>query len=165
MFQAPLLAVWPGLAIALSVLGLNLLGDGLRDLLDPDDTRALNPPWLCLKSQPHHQSADPSRPGLRPCAMSFTLARCHAGPDRRIGLRQIMTALALMGLLPEHCTGGRHSSIQLDDQELLGLSERQLCALPRQPHASHGVSGTHELLNPCTASAARWQSRCAFIWE
>ena len=35
MFQAPLLAVWPGVAIALSVLGLNLLGDGLRDVLDP----------------------------------------------------------------------------------------------------------------------------------
>ena len=35
MFQAPMLAVWPGVAIALSVLGLNLLGDGLRDLLDP----------------------------------------------------------------------------------------------------------------------------------
>lgn len=35
MFQAPLLAVWPGLAIALAVLGLNLLGDGLRDVLDP----------------------------------------------------------------------------------------------------------------------------------
>lgn len=29
------LAVWPGAAIALSVLGFNLLGDGLRDLLDP----------------------------------------------------------------------------------------------------------------------------------
>jgi peptide/nickel transport system permease protein len=35
MFQAPLLAVWPGMAIVFSVLGLNLLGDGLRDLLDP----------------------------------------------------------------------------------------------------------------------------------
>jgi peptide/nickel transport system permease protein len=35
MFQAPLLAVYPGVAIVLSVLGLNLLGDGLRDLLDP----------------------------------------------------------------------------------------------------------------------------------
>lgn len=35
MFQAPLLALWPGLAIMASVLGLNLLGDGLRDLLDP----------------------------------------------------------------------------------------------------------------------------------
>ncbi|HLZ28801.1 MAG TPA: ABC transporter permease [Chloroflexota bacterium] len=33
--QAPLLAVWPGVAIALAVLGFNLLGDGLRDLLDP----------------------------------------------------------------------------------------------------------------------------------
>ena len=33
--SAPLLALWPGLAIALSVLGLNLLGDGLRDALDP----------------------------------------------------------------------------------------------------------------------------------
>lgn len=35
MFQAPQLAIYPGLAIALSVLGLNLMGDGLRDLLDP----------------------------------------------------------------------------------------------------------------------------------
>ncbi|MBP6598827.1 MAG: ABC transporter permease [Giesbergeria sp.] len=35
MFEAPLLAVWPGVAIALAVLGLNLLGDGLRDALDP----------------------------------------------------------------------------------------------------------------------------------
>lgn len=35
LFQAPLLAVFPGMAIALAVLGLNLLGDGLRDLTDP----------------------------------------------------------------------------------------------------------------------------------
>ena len=35
MFRAPQLAVWPGLAIALTVLGLNLMGDGLRDLFDP----------------------------------------------------------------------------------------------------------------------------------
>lgn len=35
LFQAPRLAVFPGIAIAIAVLGLNLLGDGLRDLLDP----------------------------------------------------------------------------------------------------------------------------------
>ncbi|TFZ03712.1 ABC transporter permease [Ramlibacter humi] len=35
MFQAPMLAVYPGVAIALAVMGLNLLGDGLRDLFDP----------------------------------------------------------------------------------------------------------------------------------
>jgi peptide/nickel transport system permease protein len=33
--QAPLLAIFPGLAIAFAVLGFNLLGDGLRDLIDP----------------------------------------------------------------------------------------------------------------------------------
>ncbi len=33
--QAPWLAILPGLAIALAVLGLNMLGDGLRDMLDP----------------------------------------------------------------------------------------------------------------------------------
>ena len=35
LYRAPLLAVFPGLAVALSVLGLNLVGDGLRDALDP----------------------------------------------------------------------------------------------------------------------------------
>lgn len=35
LFQAPLLGVFPGVAIVLAVLGLNLLGDGLRDLFDP----------------------------------------------------------------------------------------------------------------------------------
>jgi peptide/nickel transport system permease protein len=35
--QAPWLALLPGLAIALAVLGLNMLGDGLRDILDPRD--------------------------------------------------------------------------------------------------------------------------------
>ena len=33
--QAPWMAVWPGMAIFLAVLSFNLLGDGLRDALDP----------------------------------------------------------------------------------------------------------------------------------
>ena len=33
--EAPHLALFPGIAIALTALGLNLLGDGLRDVLDP----------------------------------------------------------------------------------------------------------------------------------
>ena len=35
MFISPAQALFPGIAIAAIVLGLNLLGDGLRDLLDP----------------------------------------------------------------------------------------------------------------------------------
>ena len=33
--RRPVVAIFPGGAIALTVLGLNLLGDGLRDILDP----------------------------------------------------------------------------------------------------------------------------------
>ena len=35
MYQAPWLAVWPAVALSLSVFGFNMLGDALRDLLDP----------------------------------------------------------------------------------------------------------------------------------
>lgn len=35
MHLAPTLAIFPGLAIVITVMGLNLLGDGFRDLLDP----------------------------------------------------------------------------------------------------------------------------------
>jgi ABC-type dipeptide/oligopeptide/nickel transport system permease subunit len=37
--QAPRLAVYPGLAIAVAALAFNLLGDGLRDVLDPRTQR------------------------------------------------------------------------------------------------------------------------------
>ncbi|MBM3547841.1 MAG: ABC transporter permease, partial [Alphaproteobacteria bacterium] len=33
--EAAWICLFPGLAISITVLGLNLLGDGLRDLLDP----------------------------------------------------------------------------------------------------------------------------------
>jgi peptide/nickel transport system permease protein len=35
MELAPWMAIFPGMAIAWAVLGFNLLGDGLRDVLDP----------------------------------------------------------------------------------------------------------------------------------
>lgn len=35
--DAPWTSFWPGLAIFVTVLGINLLGDGLRDVLDPKD--------------------------------------------------------------------------------------------------------------------------------
>jgi peptide/nickel transport system permease protein len=35
MLNAPWLALWPGLALAIVVYGINMFGDALRDLLDP----------------------------------------------------------------------------------------------------------------------------------
>jgi peptide/nickel transport system permease protein len=39
LFTAPWISVFPGLAIFITVLSLNLFGDGLRDLLDPHTSR------------------------------------------------------------------------------------------------------------------------------
>jgi len=35
MFAAPWIAIWPGLALSISVFGINMFGDAVRDLLDP----------------------------------------------------------------------------------------------------------------------------------
>ena len=35
MYDAPWLVFFPALAIVVSIIGFNLLGDGVRDLLDP----------------------------------------------------------------------------------------------------------------------------------
>jgi len=35
MYRAPWMAFWPGAAISLAVFGFNMLGDALRDVLDP----------------------------------------------------------------------------------------------------------------------------------
>ena len=39
LFTAPWISIFPGIAIFVTVLGLNLLGDGLRDILDPHTVR------------------------------------------------------------------------------------------------------------------------------
>ena len=35
MYEAPWMALWPGLVLGMVVYGFNMLGDALRDLLDP----------------------------------------------------------------------------------------------------------------------------------
>ncbi len=35
MLQAPWMALWPGVALSLVVYGMNMFGDGIRDILDP----------------------------------------------------------------------------------------------------------------------------------
>ncbi len=35
MYEAPWLAIWPGVALSVAVYGISMLGDAIRDLLDP----------------------------------------------------------------------------------------------------------------------------------
>ncbi|MGC0421849.1 ATP-binding cassette domain-containing protein [Embleya sp. AB8] len=137
----PLLVVWPGLAVALSVLGFNMLGDALRDATDPRlRNRAPEP------AKPGREVSTPRQPNPAPvdgALLQLTdLTIRIAGrtvvdgvdltltPGERLGLigesgsGKSLTALAVLGLLPEgaQVTG----SIRLDSVELLGRSEREL---------------------------------------
>jgi hypothetical protein len=157
MFQAPLLAVWPGVAIALAVLGLNLLGDGLRDLLDPAwpasaESLAPSPSLAAADERSQRPNGGPPTPAFcksptcactctRTCAAPATAARpmrarrelftLHRGETLGLmgesGCGKSLTAMALMGLLPEARAGS--GSIRFDGQELVGLDDRALCRL------------------------------------
>ncbi|MYS87667.1 dipeptide/oligopeptide/nickel ABC transporter permease/ATP-binding protein [Embleya scabrispora] len=141
----PLLVVWPGLAVALSVLGFNLLGDALRDATDPRlrrrapeaptdtvDVERTDEVGTSRASLPAHAAL------LRVTDLTIRIAGrtvvdgidLTLAPGERLGLigesgsGKSLTALAVLGLLPEgaEVTG----SIRLDGVELLGKPEREL---------------------------------------
>lgn len=66
MLKAPLLSVWPGLAIFLAVYSFNMFGDTLRDVLDPRIRRAMSrSPLPRPFGQGHRRPEEKSR-GHRP---------------------------------------------------------------------------------------------------
>ena len=140
LFQAPRLAIYPGVAIALAVLGLNLLGDGLRDLLDPrlaqgalSRAAARGRRTSRVRLQTARGPADAVR------GVSFALDRGEPlGLIGESGCGKSMTALALMGLLPEgaQVTG----SVRFDGAANWSAWTRRRCA-------------------SCAATASAWCSR------
>ena len=129
--QAPLLAFWPGLSIALAVLGFNLLGDGLRDLLDP---KLIVRQALEERIPTRH---DPGRLGphgpRRPVAAvharqlpAFCTRASGTGLIGESGSGKTLTALAIMGLLPENLSASGH--VLYGDADLLRLSDASCAA-------------------------------------
>ncbi|MFI6584238.1 ATP-binding cassette domain-containing protein [Embleya sp. NPDC050493] len=142
----PLLVVWPGLAVALSVLGFNLLGDALRDATDPRLRRhagETRPDDVGESEEVAAPRAPLPADGalLQVTDLTIRIAGrtvvdgidLTLAPGERLGLigesgsGKSLTALAVLGLLPEgaEVTG----SIRLDGVELLGKRERELARI------------------------------------
>ena len=122
LFTAPVVSLVPGLAIFLIVMAINLLGDGIRDVLDP----RLRSGALTRPSARTRIARDRRRPkgeadadavlDVRGLATEFrmgrTVARAVGGVDLRIargeclglvgesGSGKSVTAMSLMGLVP-----------------------------------------------------------------
>lgn len=117
------LAVVPGVAIAVAVLGFNLLGDGLRDVFDPrlsavdpqdravEPTRPVEPNPLV---EPVETPQQPAALDLHDLTVRTSSGRpllshvsLRVAPGERVGLigesgsGKTMTALAALGLLPD----------------------------------------------------------------
>jgi ABC-type glutathione transport system ATPase component/ABC-type dipeptide/oligopeptide/nickel transport system permease subunit len=123
------LAIVPGVAIAVAVLGFNLLGDGLRDVFDPrlsavaPEARAVEPDLLVEPGsfvepveapRPSDETHQPTALDLRDLTVRTNSGRAllshvslRVAPGERVGLigesgsGKTMTALAALGLLPD----------------------------------------------------------------
>ena len=92
MLRAPWMAIWPGVAISLAVFGFNMLGDALRDVLDP----RLRGRVAGRRSLVYHRPRVP-RPIDRRAATPADGARCRAW---------MACALASAALLGPAAAGG-----------------------------------------------------------
>ncbi len=152
------LALWPGLAIALTVLGFNLLGDGLRDILDPFSHRAMYdaPATSATREKPErgpeteepslHAAADGSSSAiLQVKDLSLTTPR---SADDGTGERRLVDSLsfslepgAKLGLIGESGSGKSLTALAI-----MGL-------LPDDVHPSGSIKLTGEDIIGATDSA------------
>ncbi|MGI5189011.1 dipeptide ABC transporter ATP-binding protein [Promicromonospora sp. CA-289599] len=117
------LAMVPGVAIAVAVLGFNLLGDGLRDVFDPrlsavDPGSSVEPARPVVEPvetpRPHDEPQQPAALDIRDLTVRTSSGRpllsevsLRVAPGERVGLigesgsGKTMTALAALGLLPD----------------------------------------------------------------
>ncbi|MET9342588.1 dipeptide ABC transporter ATP-binding protein [Nonomuraea sp. NPDC003804] len=132
VFTAPWLSIWPGAAIALTVLAVNLLGNAVRDDLEPPQPRAAAP-----------RTSAPPAPSVDALLTITDLTVAHGPvtvvdrvslavrPGEVLGLvgesgsGKTQTVLAALGLLPGtgRITAG---GVVFDGAELTGLPERAL---------------------------------------
>ncbi len=156
MEQAPLLLLWPCLALTLTILAMNFLCDALRDKVDPRTPEARAKPRLAgrLLQSLLPRAAEPARPGavldvrgltveiatprgvIRPVDdVTFTVGK---GETLAIvgesGSGKSLTAAAVMGLLPPAARAASGKAL-FAGRDVLKLAEPELRRLRGGPVA------------------------------
>ena len=163
IFQAPYTLFFPGMAITLTVLAFNLLGDGLRDALDPKC--GTNERCSC----PVHDLCGRLRTvqGDRPRGESMSPSRCarvRSWPSwgsRASG--KSVTALSVMGLLlpPGRVVGGE---VIFGGAEPVALSKREMLKCPRRSDLAMIFQEPTTSLNPVFTVENQNRRKHRAIW-
>ena len=150
LFTAPHVAIVPGLMIFVIVISLNLLGDGVRDALDPRlKSGALSRPGPVTRIDRTKPAPPNSQPeavlSIEKLETGFSAGKAYAPAVRDVSLHlnpgeclgligesgsgKSVTALSIMGLVaspPGVITGG---AIYLDGEDVLSMAETRLISL------------------------------------
>jgi peptide/nickel transport system permease protein len=140
MAQAPLLLLWPCLALGLAILALNALCDALRDAFDPQGRASPGRGWRALRSALPGGAPAPG-PVLEVRELTLQIGGAAAYPVRGVSLTvapgemlavigesgsgKSLTGLAAMALLPGGIEVGG-GAVFLEGRELLRLDEAAL---------------------------------------
>ncbi|WP_366554840.1 dipeptide/oligopeptide/nickel ABC transporter permease/ATP-binding protein [Aquibaculum sediminis] len=171
LFNAPHVAIIPGLAIFLLVMSINLFGDGVRDVLDPRlksgaltrpvaRTAIERDPASVPAEEAEDQKAALSVRGLRTAfRMGRRQVEAVGGVDLRLGQTECLglvgesgsgksvTAMSIMGLVPTppgRIVGG---AVLLKGEDLLAASDERIRALRGGP-VSHVFQDPLSSLHP-----------------
>ena len=151
LFTAPLISLVPGLAIFLVVMSINLLGDGIRDVLDPRlRSGALARPSARTaiaktRRRPNTTKSDDSTLAVRDLRTEFRMGSSVAvavgGVDLSIGRGECLglvgesgsgksvTAMSLAGLVPSPPGVIAGGDVRFHGEDLLDASNARIRAL------------------------------------
>ena len=169
LFNAPHVAIVPGIAIFLLVMSVNLLGDGIRDVLDPRlRSGALTRPVArtAIARPAREATADPVADAVLDVAglkTEFRIGRrtLHAvgGVDLRLGEGECLgivgesgsgksvTAMSIMGLVPTPPGRIAGGAIRFKGEDLLAASDARIRQL-RGGAVSHVFQDPLATLHP-----------------
>jgi peptide/nickel transport system permease protein len=149
MFTAPHVSIVPGLMIFLIVISLNVLGDGIRDVLDPrlrsgalarpgsvtaiaknrtaPKTRMLDAALAVEKLETGFVNNGNYTPAVNNVSLHLNRGEC-LGLIGESGSGKSVTALSIMGLVASPPGLIRNGAIYLDGEDVLDMSETELTA-------------------------------------
>lgn len=149
MFTAPHVSIVPGLMIFLIVISLNVLGDGIRDVLDPrlrsgalarpgsvtaiaknrtaPKTKMLNAALAVEKLETGFINNGGYTPAVSNVSLHLNRGEC-LGLIGESGSGKSVTALSIMGLVASPPGLIRNGAIYLDGKDVLDMTETELTA-------------------------------------